>query len=413
MHTTWLKNKLKSDSKPADTPLSAISFAHAFAGTAPQSSTYLYASDYAKIYNFPAPRGAVFGIVGFGGGLYGQTTPIPNSTYPTFKLILDNRSDIFKSWSLYGISPSAFPTIYIVQLGAGNVPRYDAATAENTLDVTTIGACCPISTATIILYLAPNTSAGWAAAFRAAIYGTRINRYTTFRPTVISCSWGGPENIWPNNDLVGNGLNKILSQSTVPICVATGDSGATNGGRKANVNYPASSPYVIACGGTTLVCPTRSYSGQGTTETAWNYSAYSRQGGGGGYSQIYKRPAWQTALAGSQPVIAASGMRAIPDIAMNADPATGIQMYFGGILRLGYGGTSIVSPAMAALIGCMNTPSITIAKLYKALAYPPYHDVRSGTIGEGINAVTGYDCCTGIGSIDGKAMLAAILNQKA
>lgn len=407
MHKLWLQNKFKPEKKPIEKQTNARSLAHMFAGKVSPSDGFFYASDYAKIYNFPAPQPAVFGIVAFGGGLYGNTTQMPNSSYPTLKFTLDDKSDMFKSWSLYGISTKNFPSVYIVQLGATNSPK-QLYTIENTLDVTTIGACCPHSKAIIVVYLAPNTVGGFRAAFNAAISGTKINRYMV-KPTVISCSWGGTEMAWPKDDLTGNGINKILSRSTVPICVATGDSGAANGLSSANVNFPASSPYVIACGGTTLVCPLRSYSGEGTSETAWSYSQLLKWGGGGGYSKVYPMPSWQSKLVGSQPALAAAeGKRAIPDVAMNADPATGIQMYNGGRLVQGMGGTSIVSPAMAALIGCMNIPSLTLDKLYKPLTYPPYHDVTSGNIGEGIAATVHYDCCTGIGSMDGKALVTAI-----
>jgi len=414
MHTTWMSNKFKAQKKPEQPNNKSIikSFVHTYMEKGPTKADFFHASDYAKIYNFPTPKSAVFGIVAFGGGLYGNTTLIPNSDHPTHKLTVDNQSDMFKSWSLYGISPMNFPTVYLVSLlGVRNVPVH-AATMENTLDVTTIGACCPHPNAIIVVYLAPNTSAGWNAAFKSAVSGTKINRIH-IKPYVISCSWGGPERIWSKNDLTGNGINKILSTSTAPICVATGDTGANNGHTSVNVNFPASSPFVIACGGTSLTCPTRSYAGAGTVETAWSYTQKYRWGGGGGYSQVYTMPSWQSNLSKTQPVLAAAkGMRAIPDIAMNADPVTGVQMYVAGTLLRGMGGTSIVAPAVAALIGCINTPSITPAKLYKTLSYPPYYDIKSGTIGAGVNATINYDCCTGIGSMDGKLLSAAIISQR-
>jgi len=202
---------------------------------------------------------------------------------------------------------------------------------------------------------------------------------------IISCSWGVSENLFPSNYI--NILESLFQQANtagIPICVA---SGTNNGISDDGVDYPSSSPHVISCGGTSLRCPNLKYDSE-TTETATN--------GGGGYSKLFQMPAWQTALKSTQPVLQNTTMRALPDVAMNADPNTGVHMLIGGNVFV-VGGTSIVAPAMAALIGCMDIPAFSAAKLYSAF---------SSDINSGFNVVKEYDCETGLGSPNGVALAA-------
>jgi kumamolisin len=351
------------------------------------------ASNYAKIYNYPASPTTpiVFGVVSLSGSLYGKYNA-------TTGVLTDG--DVQNYWNFCGIIPTKYPKVVVVPVAGGRLVPTAYGTDENTLDVATIGACCPGSNVTIVLYVAPNTIAGFAAAFRAAINGVPGK---SPKSNIISCSWGAPEKQFtPANITTIETVLASASAAGIPVCAASGDEGASNGLSGLNVDYPGSSPYVVSCGGTTLVCPNLVYDGS-TVETAWSYTARTG-GGGGGYSNLFAMPAWQSALKSSQAVLNASTKRAVPDVVMNADPNTGVK-FLVGCKSVVYGGTSIVAPAMAALIGCMNIPAFTPAKLYSSVG--SYHDILSGNNG-GYAAGSGYDCSTGLGSPNGLVLAAAL-----
>ena len=116
--------------------------------------SWFYANELASIYNFPSPtftNNLNIAVVSFGGGLYG--------TYDQVTGILTN-SDCHQYWQSIGIAPDNMPTIIIKPInGASNLPNINdnGATYENTIDVQQIGACCPTSKLTIILYISPNS----------------------------------------------------------------------------------------------------------------------------------------------------------------------------------------------------------------------------------------------------------------
>jgi kumamolisin len=346
---------------------------------ATNTSVVYTANNYAQIYGFPKPTvNRVFGVISLGGGLFG-----------TVKNGILTSGDVKTYWSQLRIVNQ--PVVYIRTLdGARNVPSVNdgGATAENTLDVATIGACCPGSRNIIILYIAPPTFNGFYNAFNAAINGSVVVNRATVRPSIISCSWGAPEKWWTPSDLTRfNSLFAVAVSKGINITAATGDTGASNGLPGLNTDFPSSSPNVIACGGTTLVCPTRSYAGAGTRETTW-------PGTGGGISATFAKPAFQRSVPGTK--------RNTPDIAMNADPKTGVMFIVKGKTVV-YGGTSIVSPAMAAYIGCLSVsaPGFVATKLYNNPTY--FYDVIIGNNG-GYSAKVGYDNCTGLGSINGSLL---------
>lgn len=346
-----------------------------------KKSAVFTANNYSQIYGFPKPTvGRVFAVISLGGGLFG-----------TVKNGILTSGDIQTYWSQLGITAANHPIVYIQTLdGARNFPRVNdgGATAENVIDVATIGACCPGSRNIIILYIAPCTFNGFYNAFNAAINGSVVVNGVTVRPSIISCSWGAPEKLWAPADLTRfNNLFAVAVSKGINITAATGDTGAGNGLPGLNTDFPSSSPNLIACGGTTLVCPTRLYTGAGTRETTW-------AGTGGGISVAFAKPAFQNAVPGTQ--------RNTPDIAMNADPSTGVAFIVNG-RSVVYGGTSIVAPAMAAYIGCLpnQAPGFVATKMYNNPTN--FYDVIVGNNG-GYSAKTGYDNCTGLGSINGSLL---------
>ncbi|MBX6420721.1 MAG: S8/S53 family peptidase [Nevskia sp.] len=183
--------------------------------------------------------------------------------------------------------------------------------------------------------------------------------------------------------------------------VSSGDGGSHtgcsgHGGLTVQVSYPASSPYVVAVGGTTLSTNGNAYAG----ETAWS-------GSGGGVSKYEPAPSWQQALTGS-------AARLVPDVAMDADPNSGALVINGGGTTQ-VGGTSLAAPLAAgtwtrAQSAHGNALGFAAPLIYAANgATPtPYHDVTSGSnagllgglLGGCCSAGPGYDEVTGLGSFD-------------
>jgi kumamolisin len=191
------------------------------------------------------------------------------------------------------------------------------------------------------------------------------------------------------------------------VCVAAGDGGSSDGvtDGNAHVDFPASSPHVLACGGTRL-------QGSGNTigsETVWNDGS---QGGatGGGVSDAFPLPAWQNGAG--VPVSVNPGARigrGVPDVAGDADPATGYSVLVDGQSTV-YGGTSAVAPLWAALIARINQQLGKPAGFVNALLYThaaALHDVTTGSNGA-YSAGPGWDACTGLGSPDGTRIATAL-----
>jgi kumamolisin len=190
----------------------------------------------------------------------------------------------------------------------------------------------------------------------------------------------------------------------ITVCVASGDNGSSDGlGDGVNhVDFPASSAYALACGGTSLQA-------SGTTiaaETVWNDGA---QGGasGGGVSGVFALPPWQQGLqlteaSGNATALAARG---VPDVCGNADPQTGYLVRVDGSDTV-IGGTSAVAPLWAGLIACINAArgssvGLIHPQLYKAAN--AFHDITQGNNGA-FSATVGWDACTGLGSPNGTAL---------
>lgn len=333
---------------------------------------YFTSTELSTIYNFPTPNlstKTVVGVLSFGGGIVGSVSAAGVLT----------DGDVQAHWAYLGISPANFPQVVVVLLGgAKNSPDpTDSATIENTIDVETIGAMYPSPNLTIILYIAPNSLDGFATLLNAVTTPITTNGQV-YKPSVVSCSWGASEEYFTSSQLSGvNNQLQALSSAGVVITAATGDNGSS-------VDFPSSSPYILACGGTNLVCPNRKYDGQ-TVEVAWT-------SGGGGISKRFPKPDYQSAISGSG--------RNTPDISLVADPNTGVVYTVGGVRQV-FGGTSIVAPAIAAFIAIVNVKQFINPFLY---AHTNYHNITS-------SSKLHYDNCTGLGSIIGTSLAASILSE--
>lgn len=277
---------------------------------------------------------------------------------------------------------------FSVDGGTNTLSGPSGADAEVQLDVEVIGTVAPGSK--IVVYFAPNSTQGFQDALSTAIHDETNN------PSVISISWGGPESSWTAQAMVAfDSAAQDAAALGVTICSASGDGGSSDGVSSGNhVNFPASSPHILACGGTSM----QAGNGSITSETAWNLS-------GGGYSAQFPLPFWQ-ATAGINPP--ANGGRGVPDVSGDADPDTGYSVSVDGSPMV-VGGTSAVAPLWSGLIALMNQKlGRPLGFLQPALYALPtsagaFRDIVSGTNGS-FSAAAGWDACTGLGSPNGTGL---------
>jgi kumamolisin len=290
--------------------------------------------------------------------------------------------------------------------GATNVPGQDpnGADGEVLLDIEVSGALAP--GAHIIVYFAPNTDAGFIDAVTTAAHATPT-------PAAISISWGQSEDQWTSQALTAFDQALIDAAALgVSTTAAAGDDGSSDrvtDGRP-HVDFPASSPHALACGGTRLTADASTATVQ--SETVWN-NGPGNGATGGGVSDVFPRPSWQ-ANVGVPSSAQASG-RGVPDVAADADPQTGYRILVDG-QEIVIGGTSAVAPLWAALIARLVQATgaplgLAQPKLYDAITAgqvaPGFRDITSGNNGA-YAAGPGWDACTGLGVPNGTALLSAL-----
>jgi len=280
--------------------------------------------------------------------------------------------------------------------GGADNPTDPGPTGENTLDAEVIGSLVPNADKT--MYIAPNTDRGFLDAIATALHDKHHN-------TAISISWGGPEERFaPQAMRAFNELFKEAKAMGVNVFCAAGDNGSDDGvgDGQAHVDFPSSSPSVIANGGTKLITDA---SGAIATETVWNEKANGSGATGGGISSINPKPPGQHAL----PIKG----RGVPDIAGDADPLTGYRILVpsgngGKPATELIGGTSAVAPLYAALAARLEQQlGRPLGDFQKAIYDAPadaFHDITHGNNGA-FAAGPGWDAVTGRGSIDGTKLL--------
>jgi kumamolisin len=241
------------------------------------------------------------------------------------------------------------------------------------------------------VYFTPNTDQGFLDAITTAVHDAAN------KPSVISISWGGPESSWTAQSMTA--MDEACQSATalgITITVAAGDDGSTDGGTGNNVDFPASSPHVLACGGTKL-------DANGATivsEVVWNELANNEGATGGGVSNVFALPSWQT-KAHVPAATTSTGGRGVPDVAGDADPTTGYTIRVDGQTMV-IGGTSAVAPLWAGLVAVANQQLGTQVGLiqpaiYAAKAASAFNDITQGNNGA-FSAGPGWDACSGLGS---------------
>ncbi|GBR09973.1 peptidase S53 propeptide [Acetobacter oeni LMG 21952] len=262
----------------------------------------------------------------------------------------------------------------------------DGADGEVQLDIEVAGSVAP--GANIVVYFGPNQGSGFFDALNTAVHDS------TNRPSVISISWGGPENGWVAQDM--DAMDQTMQAAAamgITVTVASGDNGASDGSdQPLMVDFPASSPHALGCGGTHLP--------RIGAETVWN-DGTSGGASGGGYSTHFDRPDWQSGNSNIG--------RGVPDVAGNADPESGYDVSIDGTATV-IGGTSAVAPLWAALLALANQKNGNPAgfinpKLYETPS--ALNDITEGN-NNGYQAGKGWDPVTGLGSPRGQAVVTMI-----
>jgi kumamolisin len=351
----------------------------------------------ANLYGFPAGdgEGQTIGIIELGGGF--------------------RPSDLATYFSSVGVGN---PTVLAASVDQGaNSPGADAD-LEVGLDIEIIGAIAP--KAKIIVYFAPSPSdVHFGDAILDAVHDT------TNSPSIISISWGGPE-----DGATGQFIQDVKSaledaqRLGITVLVASGDNGAADIGPnewdgKAHVDFPSSSDLVLACGATRI-------DPSGTTllgEAAWNQGfadtdpqVDSFGSVGGGISGVTGVPAWQGGLSLPASVNGGGPGRGVPDVTGNGDPSSGYRILVNGQSTV-VGGTSAVAPLWAGLIARINQKlGQRVGFVNPALYASPasFNDVKlqsnrvssqGGKENLGYDATSGWDACTGLGSpVGGKVL---------
>ncbi|GGL86127.1 S53 family peptidase [Nakamurella endophytica] len=304
----------------------------------------------------------------------------------------------------------ATPSVTAVGVdGADNSPGEDAD-VEVVLDVEVAGAVAP--GAAIAVYFAPNTDQGFIDAVTRAVHDTERD------PSVLSISWGGPEEEW--TEQTRTAIDEVFEDAAalgVTVLVAAGDHGAADRSAdmagydgRAHVDFPASSPHATACGGTRI----QASGGAITSEVVWNTG--DGWATGGGVSSAFPPPDWQTAEPTSVDPPHGRG-RGVPDVSGNADSTTGYRIHVNGQDTV-VGGTSAVAPLWAGLVALVNqSTGERVGFVNPALYAAPagtFRDITQGDNGipasgrapatPGYPAGTGWDACTGLGSPVGTAV---------
>jgi kumamolisin len=332
-----------------------------------------------------------------------------------------------------GYSPAALKTYFetvlkgtmpsftdVVVQGPGNKPGPDTrqssengdSTGEVMLDLCIAGAMAP--GARIFVYFTEFSSQGWVEALQQAISDSN-------KISVISMSYGNPEDDprsrWTKASisLVNQALEGAVSKG-ITVCVASGDDGSRDDASSgAHADFPASSPWVLGVGGTSLKA-TQGADPRIASEVVWNDMALPNPGGagGGGVSAIFPLPSYQQA-AGVPPSANAPHQigRGVPDVAAVADPYTGVVvMHVGGKTLEPVGGTSASAPLWASLIARLNQGigsriGFLNPTLYAGSGTSALNDITVGDNGA-YPAGVGWDACTGFGSPDGNKLLHAL-----
>jgi Pro-kumamolisin, activation domain len=328
----------------------------------------------------------------------GQTIAIEEFGEP------DLKSDISTFQRCYGLHNS------VTYQAIDGFSQTGPGAGEAALDIEIASMMAP--RANVIVYRSPNTNAGF--------YDVNSAITTQDRARVVSISYGTCEKFMSRS--LASSLHVLYEQAAVQgqtVVASSGDRGSEgclqvdNNPSELSVNYPASDPFVLGIGGTTIETqdPLRSPPG----EVVWNDGGDGDGAGGGGKSTIYAMPSYQKSYLKVK-----SGVREVPDVSADADPEAGYVVFWNGGWNI-FGGTSAAAPLWAALLSltdneCPATPvgfvnptlyfvfssadkvvvgnNIVVSKAFPGNVNNDY----TGQGGGHYAVLAGYDMATGLGT---------------
>jgi kumamolisin len=341
------------------------------------------------IYSFPTGVtgvGQCIGIVELGGGFVA--------------------SDNTAAFAAMGL---ATPPIIAVPVDGGQNAPGGSADGEVALDIQVCGGVAP--GARIAVYFAPNTFQGFTDAVTGAVHDTAN------KPDVISISWGTAEINWTDQAI--QAMNNALQDAAtlgVSVFVAAGDHLAIDGiaDGKVHVDYPASSPWAIGCGGTTVDTTGNAIN----SEVVWNEGANGWGTGGGISDKFQTVPTFQQGA--NLPANVSTGLkgRGVPDVAGDASGASGYLLVLHGQTAQ-FGGTSAVAPLWAGLTALINQAASNPIGFFLPKLYQNPQLLRVITQGNNkpVNSTLGYSAgpgwsgCTGLGVPIGTALFQAFADS--
>jgi kumamolisin len=360
--------------------------------TTPKNATFS-GQELAQLYDFPLEfdgTGQTIGVIELGGGYLA--------------------SDIAAYFKM--LKMPAPQVTWVSVDGAKNSPEKIAYGADGqvAMNIQIAGSAAP--GAKIVVYFTPNTNRGFLDGVAAAIHDQKN------KPSVILIAWGSPESSFtPQMRDNFNDVLKSAGTAGVTVLVASGDGGSTDGQNDGSehVDFPASSPYVLACGGT----KTKLSNGKIISEEVWNDSP-GIGATGGGVSAFFPLPDWQSDSTITSHMNGRSG-RAIPDVSAQAEPANGYRVYVHGQILV-LGGTGAAASLWAGLIARMNQALGQNLGYFNPVLYrsigssDAFRHIVSGNNGvggsKGFSAGAPWNAATGWGAPDGRKLIAEFRKLK-
>jgi kumamolisin len=351
----------------------------------------------AQLYDFPPGDGAGQTI-----GIYEMETRDGRAGYTTQDL-----SDTMRAFG-GGLS---IPVP--IDVAVGGVTNSGVSDGETGLDITIASAIA--QKAKIAVYFTGGTTQSIIHALQRMIHPDPADPV----PTVISISYGwGPDDLNAGSftDRAYAQIGQLFQDAanlSITVLVSSGDSGAfIESPTIAQTSYPATEPWVTACGGTTI----GKIQGISYAEYVWNDTGAAGPGAtGGGVSDRFEPPDYQNGIGVPKRISTNKAGRGIPDIAGNASENSGYPQFIIGRSQP-VGGTSAVAPLYAGLIARINAnlgftvgfinPTLysLAANTFRGLSAPPGPANNSFGDVKGYSASSGWNACTGLGSVKGTAL---------
>ncbi|KJC58740.1 hypothetical protein UP10_21965 [Bradyrhizobium sp. LTSPM299] len=388
----WVRAILGFDQRPVSRPvprLTALAGAGAGAG--------LWPTDVAALYGIPLDRDVskvCVGIIALGGGYLATDLAHALAAMGREAPKVIDQAVTIKPAVPAGAATSGAGN----QFGGGTVPDEEIA-----LDLQILASLLP--KARIVVYFAGNTIQSMVGAINQAIFDD-VNR-----PQVLSVSWGSAETFWSSS--ARDAMQGVLADAkrlNVTVLFAAGDQLATGGLNDGNAHvwFPASSPYALSCGGTQ---PASGNAGAaGNEEIVWNDGT---SGTGGGISDVFSVPAFQTGLALPPSVNDGAMRRGVPDVAAAASGTPGYRIVLNGAVVI-KDGTSAAAPLWAGLIAIANAGRdkplgfVNSALYSNAALFRPIEHGNNRVDGMGYDAGAGWNACTGLGVPKGADLVTAL-----